>query len=321
MASSHDPYLNLGKILDLASSTPSEGKTLYIWRNSPVVSIGRHQNPHKECNLSYMQANDVKLARRPIGGGAAYQDLGDTGWAFLEPRTDAKTNLAILTGTFDYLGLHSSLEKDGSLNIANRQVVKSSVVPLGKQVMQHGVFHVNPNSKSLSGCLSRPKPGAMPSLSDINAMVNHEALCEALIHAFKGTLKNATVKYLGPKAMMDEQATMKHFRELSSPSWIFGKSFKEAKECVSKDFGFGTFDVSVKVEGSRMKEALVSSDCLLVDVVEKFEACVNRFAKSALPVRYLGREYIESLKTPQEQEMAEALITWIVPEMKKFNIK
>jgi hypothetical protein len=37
------------------------------------------------------------------------------------------------------------------------------------------------------------------------------------------------------------------------------------------DFGFGNFDVALIAEGFEIKEAQVNRDCLLVDVVEKFE--------------------------------------------------
>ncbi|CAK9044548.1 unnamed protein product [Durusdinium trenchii] len=41
---------------------------LYLWRPQPVVTIGRHQNPWKECVLEQLQSDQVALVRRRSGG-------------------------------------------------------------------------------------------------------------------------------------------------------------------------------------------------------------------------------------------------------------
>jgi lipoate-protein ligase A len=36
---------------------------LLVYVNAPSVIIGKHQNPIEECNLAYLQNNDIHLAR------------------------------------------------------------------------------------------------------------------------------------------------------------------------------------------------------------------------------------------------------------------
>ena len=67
---------------------------LFLWRNDKTIVIGKfhilkligkHQNPWKECRIKEMQTDEVNLARRKSGGGAVYQDLGNTCFSFLDP--------------------------------------------------------------------------------------------------------------------------------------------------------------------------------------------------------------------------------------------
>lgn len=62
-----------------------EVPVFFWWRNDKNVVIGRNQNPFKECDLSKMETDKIDLARRFSGGGAVYQDLGNSCYTFLVP--------------------------------------------------------------------------------------------------------------------------------------------------------------------------------------------------------------------------------------------
>ena len=38
-----------------ARAGSSPGPQLFLWRNEPTVTVGRHQNPWKECNLALLE--------------------------------------------------------------------------------------------------------------------------------------------------------------------------------------------------------------------------------------------------------------------------
>ncbi len=68
----NDAYSNLAIEEWLLRETKPDRHILYLWRNKPCVVVGRNQNPFQECNLKFMDENNIPLVRRRSGGGAVY---------------------------------------------------------------------------------------------------------------------------------------------------------------------------------------------------------------------------------------------------------
>lgn len=96
-STSTNPFVNLATEDWLLNDCDPAVQTLFLWRNDKTVRIynsfnffkvviGKHQNPWKECHVQQLEADQVHLARRRSGGGAVYQDLGNTIFTFLSPK-------------------------------------------------------------------------------------------------------------------------------------------------------------------------------------------------------------------------------------------
>lgn len=74
---------------------------LLLWRNTPCVVIGRHQNPWQEVNLASCSAADVSVARRNSGGGTVYHDLNNLNICFFASKRayNRKQNLELIRQT------------------------------------------------------------------------------------------------------------------------------------------------------------------------------------------------------------------------------
>lgn len=64
----------------------SKKNVLLLWRNSPCVVIGRHQNPLVEANVEYLSTAGVPVVRRNSGGGTVYHDDGNLNCTFFTAR-------------------------------------------------------------------------------------------------------------------------------------------------------------------------------------------------------------------------------------------
>ena len=71
---------------------------LLLWKNSPAVVIGRHQNPWLEANTAILSEHGIEIARRNSGGGTVYHDHGNLNLTFFTPREhyNRKNNLQLI---------------------------------------------------------------------------------------------------------------------------------------------------------------------------------------------------------------------------------
>lgn len=87
ISQSTDVYANLGFEDWLYRNWSFEKRQiLFLWRNSPCVVIGRHQNPYVEANLPYLESANVPVVRRNSGGGTVYHDEGNLNLTFFTAR-------------------------------------------------------------------------------------------------------------------------------------------------------------------------------------------------------------------------------------------
>lgn len=105
-SSSTDVFQNLALEDWIEANIDLEQRSiLLLWRNSPAVVIGRHQNPWAECDLPSMKVMGIPLARRRSGGGTVFHDLGNLNLTFFTSKKayDRKRNLKVITEALRHL--------------------------------------------------------------------------------------------------------------------------------------------------------------------------------------------------------------------------
>jgi len=76
-----DPYFNLAAEEVLLKDRNEDYFLMY--RNTPSIVVGKHQNTMAEINLPYVQKMGIKVARRISGGGTVYHDQGNLVFSFI----------------------------------------------------------------------------------------------------------------------------------------------------------------------------------------------------------------------------------------------
>ncbi|KAM9993431.1 hypothetical protein ACTFIZ_011394 [Dictyostelium cf. discoideum] len=259
-------------------------QTLYLWRNSPTVVIGRYQNPYKECHLQRMEEDNVVLARRYSGGGAVYHDLGNTNFTFLSPTADYSKdrNTNIIINSLSSIGISPPIEASGrnDIIVQGKKVSGSAYKQSGPRSFHHGTIMINVNLDSLQKYLNPNKDklkskgitsviSRVLNMKTILPTMDHEMVCDSVIKEFCKMYgnDNVEVEELTVSDLERIPSLKETYETLQKWDWRFGNS-PEFEHQFEKRFDWGTIDINMNVTKSIIEKVKIYSDSLNPTMIE-----------------------------------------------------
>ena len=255
--------------------------TLFLWRNSETVVIGRSQNPWVECKTDKMEADDVFLARRQSGGGAVFHDLGNTNFTFLSPKHayDQTANFTIIINALKKLGIDATLSGRNDMQVGDRKISGSAFKHAADRSFHHGTLLVNANMQKLGDYLN-PHPlklkakgiksvrARVANLVEFNDAINHETLSDAIIEAFCEYYgETAAVEQLDEASLAKQPTLNTYYQQMADWDWRFGKT-PEFTHHIETRFDWGMMDVHMDVKQAMITEVVIFSDALNVELID-----------------------------------------------------
>ncbi|KRG35834.1 lipoate--protein ligase [Psychrobacter sp. P11G3] len=276
-----NPWFNLATEDWIFNTLNPDSHTLFLWRNSETVVIGRSQNPWVECKTDKMEADDVFLARRQSGGGAVFHDLGNTNFTFLSP-SDAynqEANFTVIINALKKLGIDATLSGRNDMQVGDRKISGSAFRHAADRSFHHGTLLVNANMQKLGDYLN-PHPlklkakgiksvrARVANLIDFNETINHETLSEAIIEAFcEYHGESAQVEQLDEASLAKQPTLNAYYQQMADWDWRFGKT-PEFTHHIETRFDWGMMDVHMDVKQAMITEVVIFSDALNVELID-----------------------------------------------------
>ena len=276
-----NPWFNLATEDWIFNTLNPDSHTLFLWRNSETVVIGRSQNPWVECKIDKMEADDVFLARRQSGGGAVFHDLGNTNFTFLSPKDDydQAANFTIIINALKKLGIEADLSGRNDMQVGDKKISGSAFKHAADRSFHHGTLLVKANMQKLGDYLN-PHPlklkakgiksvrARVANLVDFNADINHETLSEAIIEAFcEYYADTAPVEELDEATLAKEPSLNKYYQQMADWDWRFGKT-PEFTHHIETRFDWGIIDLHLDVKQAVIREVVIFSDALNVELID-----------------------------------------------------
>ena len=276
-----NPWFNLATEDWIFNTLNPDSHTLFLWRNSETVVIGRSQNPWVECKIDKMEADDVFLARRQSGGGAVFHDLGNTNFTFLSPKDDydQAANFTIIINALKKLGIEADLSGRNDMQVGDKKISGSAFKHAADRSFHHGTLLVNANMQKLGDYLN-PHPlklkakgiksvrARVANLVDFNADINHETLSDAIIEAFcEYYADTAPIEELDEATLAKEPSLNKYYQQMADWDWRFGKT-PEFTHHIETRFDWGIIDLHLDVKQAVIREVVIFSDALNVELID-----------------------------------------------------
>lgn len=155
-----DPYFNLAAEEYIFKN--SEEDIFMLWRNSPAVIIGKHQNAFAEVNQQYVAERNIAFIRRISGGGTVYHDYGNINFTFMahgEPEhlVDFHKFTLPVMQALQNMGLHVAVGNRNSLYINGSKISGNAEHVYRNRVMHHGTLLYSSDLEALENAIQPPQ--------------------------------------------------------------------------------------------------------------------------------------------------------------------
>ena len=151
-----DPYFNLASEEYLLKRSGEDYFLLY--RNTPSVVIGKHQNAIAEYNHAFVREKNIKVARRISGGGTVFHDPGNLNFTFIASGEEGKLvdyekyTLPVIRA-MNRLGLDITLGDRHELLLAGKKISGTASHVLKNRVLHHGTLLFSSDLDTLENAL------------------------------------------------------------------------------------------------------------------------------------------------------------------------
>lgn len=236
--SSTDPAFNLAFEQHIFDTVDADTECFLLWRNTPSIVVGKHQNVFAEINSRYVRENNIPVFRRISGGGTVFHDIGNINFTFIKQskklmQVDLSLFCHRVAHALKRLGLEAEVTSRNDLSVNGLKFSGNAQHCRRGRILHHGTLLYESALPVLRHALacSRNEVTSNASKSVPSSVTNirHLLPAEPPIEKFMELLKEAMFpgeEYLEyvPNAADREAIDRKYRETYCSWDWNYGAS-------------------------------------------------------------------------------------------------
>lgn len=251
-----------------------EEDVFMLWQADKTVLIGKNQNTRKEINVQYVDDHKIKVIRRLSGGGAVYNDLGNTNFAFISTDSgDGFSNFKKFTAPIlellNTLGVPAEFSGRNDLLVDGKKFSGNAQFKHKNRLLHHGTLLFSSNMELLGKALSPDmlkfkSKGVSSVKSRVTNIAEHLPEKMTVESFMQKTNEHILNKFPGSKTYTftdDDLAAIRKIEAERFANWEWNYGASPKYNFMNQDkFPGGLVEINLEVKNSLIKSAKIYGD-------------------------------------------------------------
>ncbi len=294
---SNDPYFNMATEEHFFKNYTED--IFMLWKNSPAVIVGKHQNTLAEINLDYIKENNIPVVRRLSGGGAVFHDLGNINFTFIqsgdsEKLVDFRKYTQPILDVLTNLGIDARFEGRNDLTIDGKKFSGNAEHVIKNRVLHHGTLLFSSEMKDLTKSLKvnplkfqdkavKSVRSRVTNISDhLPSPISLDEFTNKVMNHIQGMYADSKIYDISDDDKISIEALAES--KYSTWEWNFGYTAKYNFSQGFKTSG-GNVEVHLNVDKGIIKEAKIYGDFFNKKDITELEYALQNVNHEEIAIR------------------------------------